>query len=617
VGKDLTFDVLAQAKAKGFAAVGNEVKGLHTHMKGLITLGAGLLAGGGLLTFFKDSVSEGVESQKVGAQTNAVIKSTGGAANVTAKQFGDLATKISLKTGIDDEQIQSSENMLATFTNVRNELGKGNDIFSQATQTVTDMSVALGVDGKNASVMLGKALNDPVAGVGALSRVGVTFTEQQKKQIATMVKSGDTLGAQKVILGELSKEFGGSAAAQATAGDKMKVAWGNLQEQVGTALIPILTKLANWLIVTVLPAFSKVVGWVQAHWPQISAVISNVWNGFILPVFTAVKNFIVNTLVPAFQTAVGWVRDHWPQIQHAFAVMWQQVKPVLESLRTYLQTLWHTVLEPIVDWVQKHWAVISQVFKVAFIAMGVVIKVFLVIFKAQLDIATRIIKALAATLNWLWHTIVMPVFTAIKTVIQTAVGVIKGSINGAITVVKNIGGAFKTAYTTAKTWIGNIVTAVTGLPGKISGLAGKMLNAGKALMGGLWNGIKSAAGAVADIGKAIVNSVIDFLNRILPHHFHVGINKGPFHLNVSAPLFPNIPHVAMGGITTGPTLAVVGDNPGGREAIIPLPRGGGLGGPVVLEIRSGGSKMDDLLVEIIRRSVRVRGGDVQTVLGRG
>jgi hypothetical protein len=41
------------------------------------------------------------------------------------------------------------------------------------------------------------------------------------------------------------------------------------------------------------------------------------------------------------------------------------------------------------------------------------------------------------------------------------------------------------------------------------------------------------------------------------------------------------------------------------------------GGGVVLEIRSGGSKLDDLLVEIIRRSVRVRGGNVQVALGRG
>jgi hypothetical protein len=48
------------------------------------------------------------------------------------------------------------------------------------------------------------------------------------------------------------------------------------------------------------------------------------------------------------------------------------------------------------------------------------------------------------------------------------------------------------------------------------------------------------------------------------------------------------------------------------------PAGMRSGGAVVLEIRSGGTKFDDALVEIIRRSVRVLGGgDVQVALGRG
>jgi hypothetical protein len=71
--------------------------------------------------------------------------------------------------------------MLLTFTNVRNEVGKGNDIFNQSTQAVTDMAAAMnngevttqGV--KAASIQLGKALNDPIKGVTALQKVGVSF----------------------------------------------------------------------------------------------------------------------------------------------------------------------------------------------------------------------------------------------------------------------------------------------------------------------------------------------------------------------------------------------------------------------------------------------------------
>lgn len=46
-----------------------------------------------------------------------------------------------------------------------------------------------------------------------------------------------------------------------------------------------------------------------------------------------------------------------------------------------------------------------------------------------------------------------------------------------------------------------------------------------------------------------------------------------------------------------------------------LSQGSG-GGVAVIEIKSGGSKLDDLLVEMLRKAVRVRGGNVQLVLGR-
>ena len=62
--------------------------------------------------------------------------------------------------------------------------------------------------GAPAGFALGKALNDPVKGITALSKVVVTFTEDQKKMIKTMVETGDAAGAETVILDDLAKEFG-------------------------------------------------------------------------------------------------------------------------------------------------------------------------------------------------------------------------------------------------------------------------------------------------------------------------------------------------------------------------------------------------------------------------
>lgn len=209
------------------------------------------------------------DAEKISAQTEAVIKSTGGASGVSAKQVDRLASSISEMSGIDDEAIKEGQNLLLTFTNLRNEAGKGNDIFDQTTRTMVDLATAMGTDPKGAAIQLGKALNDPVKGITALTRVGVSFTEGQKKQIESLVKSGKTMKAQKIILKELNKEFGGSAKAfgGTAAGRiaKLRVAIGNLGESFGEALLPFVEKASE--------ALSKLVTWFKNLSPETRAMI--------------------------------------------------------------------------------------------------------------------------------------------------------------------------------------------------------------------------------------------------------------------------------------------------------------------------------------------------------
>jgi polyhydroxyalkanoate synthesis regulator phasin len=145
---------------------------------------------------------------------------------------------------VDDDVVQQGANLLLTFTNIRNEVGAGLDIFDRATTTLVDMAAALGTEVPANAVQLGKALNDPIRGLTALTRVGVTFTEQQRDQVRAMVEAGDVASAQALILDELAKEFGGSAEAQASAMDRIRVAGGNLSEQVGGTLLPVIERLA-------------------------------------------------------------------------------------------------------------------------------------------------------------------------------------------------------------------------------------------------------------------------------------------------------------------------------------------------------------------------------------
>ena len=215
-------------------------------------------------------MAEARESEKVGKTTAQIIKATGGAAKVSAGQVGALAESLSEKAGVDDEVIQTGANMLLTFKNVRNEAGQGSAVFDRATAAAVDLSASGFGSVDSSAKMLGKALNDPLKGISALGKAGVTFTQQQKDQIKVLMESGDVLGAQKIILKEVESQVGGVAAASATMGEKVKVSWDNLKEQVGTALLPALDKLGKWFLETGLPAIQRFGGWIADRlWPAL------------------------------------------------------------------------------------------------------------------------------------------------------------------------------------------------------------------------------------------------------------------------------------------------------------------------------------------------------------
>jgi len=242
---------VAKAKAAGLSS--SMASSLKTVGSSLISTGKTMTTGFTLpvVAGLAFAVKAFNDAAAANAQTAARIKSTGGAANVTMGQVQGLADQVRNYSGIEDEAVQEGQNMLLTFTKIRNEAGAGNDIFTQSTKILADLSVAFGQDMPQAAIKLGKALNDPIKGLTALSKVGVAFTQQQKDQIITMMENNDVMGAQKIILHELTTEFGGSAKAQGkTPWGKTKIALSQLGDQferLGGLVAPVLASIASGL----------------------------------------------------------------------------------------------------------------------------------------------------------------------------------------------------------------------------------------------------------------------------------------------------------------------------------------------------------------------------------
>jgi hypothetical protein len=218
----------------------NKVRGNFQNLGRNFALAGAALAGG--VALIGKSLRDAAESQKVFAQTEAVLKSTGTTANGTAKDIQALAASLQKSTAFNDEAILSGANLLLTFKNIQNQAGDTNDIFDQTVKASLDVARAMGTDASGEAIRLGKALNDPVKGISALTRVGIQFTDQQKEQIKTLTASGDLLGAQKIILAELQSQFGGSAAAyaQTFAGqvESLNNELNDLSEEIGMMVMP-------------------------------------------------------------------------------------------------------------------------------------------------------------------------------------------------------------------------------------------------------------------------------------------------------------------------------------------------------------------------------------------
>lgn len=203
----------------------------------------------------KAGIAYATQLQKVNLDTAAVIKSTKGAANETAPAIVNLSAKIGNLAGIQRNTVQASENVLLGFTKIRNEGTGMNAIFDRASVASANLSARLGTDLGTASLTVGKALQAPIQGVSTLRGQGVLFTNQQVDQIKVMTAAGNTMGAQKIILGQLDRQYQGAAASAGkgmpAALVRLNQAWADSRQKLIVAILPDMIKLTNWLAVTV------------------------------------------------------------------------------------------------------------------------------------------------------------------------------------------------------------------------------------------------------------------------------------------------------------------------------------------------------------------------------
>ena len=206
---------------------------------GMIAAG---LSVGVIVLALRKAIIASIDSAKAFAGVNQAVKQTGMAAGFTSEKLQQISKDLSKLSGIDDDEIlKGVTKQLLTFTQISGES------FTRAQKAVLDLNAVIneGAIGglTSQSIQLGKALENPIAGIGALSRAGVTFSDKQKEMIRGFMQQNNIMAAQNVILTEIEAKYGGQAEAMNDVTEEtqnLAVEFGNLQEAVGDFVTPFL-----------------------------------------------------------------------------------------------------------------------------------------------------------------------------------------------------------------------------------------------------------------------------------------------------------------------------------------------------------------------------------------
>lgn len=217
------------------------------------------VAGAAAIRFGQDSIKAAESVATANARLDAINKSMGlfgsQTANVTNRLIA-FAESNELVVATDAEVIKATQAKLLTFAELAKTADSTGGAFDRATVAAIDLAAAGFGSAETNAIQLGKALQDPIKGLTALGRSGVTFTNQEKENIKVLVQSGQVLEAQNLILSAIEKQVGGTAAATANASDKMALAFENIQESVGAALLPTFNEFTD-TIIELVPEISR------------------------------------------------------------------------------------------------------------------------------------------------------------------------------------------------------------------------------------------------------------------------------------------------------------------------------------------------------------------------
>lgn len=334
--------------ARAGRAAGGEISGsLSNRLK---SVGASLAKSGALMTAISvpliAGINKALDAYQVQLESETklteIYKTRMGASEDAAQATMDYASALQQIGVVGDEVTLSGAQQLATFAQYPGTV----DALLPAMNNLLVQQHGLNAttaDAVNIANLMGKAMN---GNTGALKRAGITFTDAQAEVMKYGTEEERAAMLSEVItqnVGNMNEEMAKTPLGKI---QQMKNSMGDLKEEIGAALAPAVSALAQMISAKVVPALQKMIEWMQQH-PTIGKVVVAITAllavlgplliiagsiasaiGALIPLFTALSGpvGIVIGIVTALTAAGVLLWKNWDTIKKKATEIWGKIK---------------------------------------------------------------------------------------------------------------------------------------------------------------------------------------------------------------------------------------------------------------------------------------------------
>ena len=537
-----------KAIAKEMGGVGNVGKqagdelgkgtsgGFGSAIKGLAGLIAGVFTVNAIKNFTKDSIMAAEAVSTANARIVAVADAMGTFGNQTGAvtdRLIDFAKSNEILLAVDENVIKATQAKLLTFGELAATADVAGGAFDRATMAAIDLEAAGFGPAESQAVALGKALNDPVKGLAALGKSGITFTDAEKEKIRVMQESGDLLGAQDVLLQAIEGQVKGTAAATADASVQMGLAFGNIKEAVGAELLPIFNDLVQEMLPVideVIPVFGETI---QALAPIIKDLASQ-FPDLMRALFPVIP--IIGELAGIFLDIAAKIL---PIVVDLFDKLMPAIADLLPIVASFIADALEVLVPILVDLIDALVPIVMALLPVFMDLFKALAPVVIQLIDAMMPLLIRILPIFIGFIEFLTPLLVF-VAELLGTILVKAVEFLVKGFEKAQAFFDAFGKFFRDL------WFGIQKIFVAVVNGLISGFE-KFLNF-------FVDGFNKFIQGINVIRKAL---------ELVPLELAARVTLGRLEE-------PQLPALADGGLVTRPTTALIGE--AGPEVVIPLDR---------------------------------------------